>query len=30
LHTYWKEHYEMDDLAVRTALFVGLGPELGT
>jgi SAM-dependent methyltransferase len=30
LHTYWQEHYEMDDLAVRTALFVGLGRELGT
>ncbi len=30
LHSYWQEHYEMDDLAVRTALFVGLGRELGT
>ena len=30
LHTYWQEHYEMDDLAVRTALFVGLGRELAT
>ena len=30
LHTYWRERYEMDDLAVRTALFVGLGRELGT
>ena len=30
LHTYWREHYEMHDLAVRTALFVGLGRELAT
>jgi hypothetical protein len=30
LHTYWKEHYEMDDLAVRTALFVGVCKELDT
>jgi hypothetical protein len=30
LHPYWREHYEMDDLAVRTALFVGPGREVET
>ena len=28
MHTYWREHYEMDDLSIRTALFVGPGREL--